>query len=368
MAVNENSLTTEERATLALSSLYSSCAYTRFKMSKFEEYDLYVKNKDFLVSDRMITFTDRSGALLALKPDVTLSIIKNTLDSGGVRKVYYNESVYRALKGESSFREITQTGLECIGRLDFYNICEVITLAAKSLECISSEFVLDISHLGFVSGLIESAGLSEICGELLGLLGEKNVSAIRAVCRQRGVSQKYSEALESLAVTSGDLEGVSQALMPLCETEEMSAALNDLIKIGDALKVSGLYGRVRLDFSVVNDMRYYSGIVFQGFIKGIPSGVLSGGQYDGLVEKMGKSACAIGFAVYLDELESLCAGGKQFDADVLLIYNENDPADRVLEAVSGITAGGESVFAGKCDDGSVKYKRLVRLSEVAYNG
>ena len=42
-------LKSEERISFALRSLYSRFGYTRYKMSKFEEYDLYVKNKDFLV-------------------------------------------------------------------------------------------------------------------------------------------------------------------------------------------------------------------------------------------------------------------------------------------------------------------------------
>ena len=68
----------DEKAVFSLRSLYSSFGFKQFRMSKFEEYDLYVKNKDFLVSNEVITFTDGSGKLLALKPDVTLSIIKNS--------------------------------------------------------------------------------------------------------------------------------------------------------------------------------------------------------------------------------------------------------------------------------------------------
>ncbi|MBO5926630.1 MAG: hypothetical protein J6Q38_03630, partial [Clostridia bacterium] len=64
-------LSQEEYISLTLRSLYSGMGYQKYRMSKFEEYDLYVKNKDFLVSDSVITFTDTNGKLLALKPDVT---------------------------------------------------------------------------------------------------------------------------------------------------------------------------------------------------------------------------------------------------------------------------------------------------------
>ena len=98
-----------ERAEYALRSLYLKYGFSQYKMSKFEEYDLYAQNKDFLVSENVITFNDTDGKLLALKPDVTLSIIKNGKDDLlGVQKVFYNENVYRVSKGTHSFKELMQ--------------------------------------------------------------------------------------------------------------------------------------------------------------------------------------------------------------------------------------------------------------------
>ena len=114
--LDEKVLKKEEEAIFALRSLYKRYGYVPFKMSKFEEYDLYVGNKDFLVSDRVITFNDTDGRLLALKPDVTLSIIKHTADEQGIKhKVFYNENVYRVSGTTGQFKEIMQMGLE----LDF---------------------------------------------------------------------------------------------------------------------------------------------------------------------------------------------------------------------------------------------------------
>ena len=91
--MSELILKQEERISLALRSLYKTYGYQPYKMSKFEEYDLYVANKEFLVGDGVITFNDTDGKLLALKPDATLSIIKNVPDRNGTsQKVYYNEN------------------------------------------------------------------------------------------------------------------------------------------------------------------------------------------------------------------------------------------------------------------------------------
>ena len=105
----------EEDIISNLTSIYQLNGYSTFKMNKFEEYDLYSKNKDFLISEEVITFTDTNGKLMALKPDVTLSIIKNNNANGSLIRLFYNENVYRVSKGTSSFKEIMQSGIECIG-------------------------------------------------------------------------------------------------------------------------------------------------------------------------------------------------------------------------------------------------------------
>ena len=71
------------------------------------------------IRDRVITFTDLDGRLLALKPDVTLSIAKNAqVGPGGCGRYYYQENVYRPSQESHTFREISQMGLECIGAVD----------------------------------------------------------------------------------------------------------------------------------------------------------------------------------------------------------------------------------------------------------
>ena len=139
----------EEKVTMALRSLYTSYGYRPYKMGRFEEYDLYAGNKDFLVSGNVITFTDTNGKLMALKPDVTLSIVKSVKDMKGcVSRICYDENVYRVSDRSGLFREIMQAGLECIGDIGLLELCEVAVLAQKSLLEISEDSVLTISPTG----------------------------------------------------------------------------------------------------------------------------------------------------------------------------------------------------------------------------
>ena len=302
-------LSKEELTSFTLRALYSEYGYEKYRMSKFEEYDLYVQNKDFLISENVITFTDTDGKLMALKPDVTLSIIKNSKDSfSGVMKVYYNENVYRVSKGTRTYKEIMQAGLECLGEVTDEVLTEVLYLAAKSLDVISENNVLEISSLDVVTGVVNAFELSEEGKKKLFIcLGEKNVAGVKAVCAEEGLTEAQTAIVCQLVTVYGEPSKVLDKLDVFKINKSTTAAVESLKGILFELKKLGVSEKLCVDFSVVNDMKYYNGLAFKGFIEGIPTGILSGGQYDKLMRKMKKSSNAIGFAVYLDELNKLSA-------------------------------------------------------------
>ena len=307
MKINFEGLRGSERALFALKGLYEGYGYTQYKMSKFEEYELYVRNKSFLVSDHVITFTDAGGSLMALKPDVTLSIVKNSPESEkGIRKVYYNENVYRVPKGALSFKEIMQAGLECIGDIGDAEISEVISLAAKSLDLISESNVLEISNLDIVSGVLDEYGLmGEARAEILKLLGEKNYFGVNEVCEREGLSAAAKEIVGKLVTLYGTPELIVNELSVFAVNDTVKCEIERFIRLLSSLSDKGISDKICIDFSVMNDMKYYNGFAFRGFVEGIPTGILSGGQYDRIMKKMHKKSGAIGFAVYLDELMKL---------------------------------------------------------------
>ncbi|MBQ8600376.1 MAG: ATP phosphoribosyltransferase regulatory subunit [Clostridia bacterium] len=349
----------DEQAIFSLRELYRRYGYAQYKMSRFEEYDLYVRNKDFLVSDEVITFTDHTGRLLALKPDVTLSIIKNTEDRpGAVQKVYYNENVFRVAKGTHSFKEIMQAGLECIGDISGYEIAEVVLLAVRSLSLLNERYMLDLSHMGLVSAMLAESGLSEGGkSAALSFIHQKSGHELAALCEKEGVS---GTKLQALIDQCGTPKEVLAAMEPLMATEAEKAAFADFSALCEILTRSGHGKSVRVDFSVGNDMKYYSGVVFKGYLEGVPTGVLSGGQYDKLLQKLGRKSGAIGFAVYLDLLERLEKSNEEFDVDTLLLRTPDaDPAALVKKAEELSAEGSVLVVSALPED--VKYRRLIQF-------
>lgn len=302
-SIDEAVLLGGERIIFALRRLYLNKGYRLFRMSKFEEYDFYAGNKDFLVSDNVITFTDTDGKLMALKPDVTLSLIKSAPDAPDeTQKVFYNENVYRVAKESSSFREILQTGVECFGRVGQKEVGEVLALAGESLRLIAEDAVIAVSDLDILSELTCRLGLgADAQKALFTAIGEKNPHAARALlegCADREAAETLF-ALVSLHGPAGELLATLDGLLGNVKAYPAFRAV-----LTDA-PVAAAGDRFVIDFSVLGDINYYNGIVFRGYLRDVPDAVLSGGQYDRLMKKLGKKSSAIGFAVYTDRLERL---------------------------------------------------------------
>ncbi len=339
-----------------LKELFESRGYTRYRMGKFEEYDLYAKNRSFITGSSILTFTDTDGRLMALKPDVTLSLIKNTVPGDALRKVYYAESVYRARDAASGFAEIPQAGLECIGELDLYSVCEVISLAAGSLGTINERYILDLSHMGLLSGVLEDLeapqGLRE---ELLRLAGEKNSHEARSLWLGGGGSARGFELFNKLMRLRAPLrEGVEQA-------EAMGLGPRASAALAELRDISGVLGTDRglwLDPSLLADPRYYNGVVMRGYLPGASSAVLSGGRYDGLMRRMKRGAGAMGFALYMDVISRLLPRKRGLDADVLVLHRGGGAAE-LEKYVEELTSSGLRVRVDRAKPEGLCFGRVV---------
>jgi len=355
----------EETAVLSMRALYESFGYTKYKMSKFEDYDLYRENKQFLPKGDIVTFHNRDGRLLALKPDVTLSIVKN---AGGTEQIreYYNENVYRTEDGDC--REIMQVGLECIGDIDLYSTCEVLRLAKKSLEIICPDSILDVSHADFACGLLDKAGLPQDGSRdrFNSCIAGKNAHELSALCREYNVSEEIEGRLCKLISLYGPFSAIREEARALVMGEEMEAAYKELAEIDGYFHAIGEEKGLAIDLSLVNDLRYYNGVLFRGYVQGVPTGVLSGGRYDGLLSRMGKKAMgAVGFAVYMNLLDLYFddSSQREYDIDILVTYDSGVDMAALSRTVDMLMGGGRTVRVQRKADTKLRCREIFHYGE-----
>ena len=339
-----STLSKEDSLTYELSMLYKQWGYKEYRMAKFEEYSFYSDNRDFLSSKGILAFNNSDGKLMALKPDITLSIVKNAKITDALTKLYYNESVFRMTESSIDYKEIKQTGVEILGNIDNYLISEVIMLAADSLKKIDDNFILSVSHMAFIPSLVAELPISENSKKsIINCVKGKNTHDLLTICKKCGVDDSKAELLKKLAGISGNIEKVLPELSALACNDEMKNACKELQFISSALKNHKLSSKLCIDLSVVNTIEYYNGIIFQGYVEKAPVAVLSGGRYDKLASKLRDNIQAIGFAVYLDNLNLYYRKYSEFDSDILILFDSADQSVNLLSLVESFVEKGFSV-------------------------
>lgn len=294
----------QEKCSFELRALYEQQSYQLYRVGSFEEYDFYMQNKSFLNEEDIITFTGSQGRLMALKPDVTLSIVKNTI-SGKSRRVYYIEPVYRRSRQTGEYLEINQMGLECIGNGGLCAEAEVLQLAAQSLDVIG-DGVLDLSNMSFIDAFLSKFFSDDSYEIALRALQVQSPHGMAQAAEQAGLSEEDTQRVVSLVKLSGSVEQMLQQARELSSENVVALqALDELQQIAQILMDSNTNTKIRLDFSIVNDVDYYNGIIFQGFVQGVSRPVLTGGRYDNLMRRFHKTQGAVGFALYLDTLNEM---------------------------------------------------------------
>jgi len=238
---------------------------------------------------------------------------------------------------------------------------EVVMLAVQSLNTVSEKSLLDLSHMGVVSGILAQIEYDQITGQkILQAIGAKNAHELQRVCAAAGLDETACQQLIQLIRLAGPLTETLAKAKALALPEASRESLAELEALAQLLELHGVQNQINLDFSIINDMDYYNGVFFRGYVDGIPAAVLSGGRYDKLMEKMGRSCGAIGFAVYLDQLERFGRQPAAFDADALILYDDDSDLQLVIRTARSWHDMGKTVRVQR-HRGQISCRQLIRI-------
>ena len=339
-----NNMSKKNIVLLNLRKLYDSYGYKKISLPNFEEYDLYNENKDFILGN-ILTIMNPSGNLLALRPDITLSVAKKISKEKTLKydKVYYQENIYTTSK-YIGYSEKEQLGVELIGKETLFLNFEIVSLALKSLEIMSKKNMLVLSHAGFISSIFENLELEyEIKEKIFEYINNKNVHEIKIILKNnKNISDELKNLIYELPNLSGNIEEIEKKLSKYELNPKIIKILSGLKDLYNLIIKFHSRKKIIFDFSIIKNLKYYNGIIMQGFIDKIPNAVLSGGRYDKLFEKFGVDTGAIGFAVVTDNLNEFYKNENQKDFDILLLYDESD-FGKLAEIVDKLVKDGNRV-------------------------
>ena len=320
---------------LNIRKMYDSYGYKKISLPSFEEYDLYNENKDF-IDRNVLTVMSPNGKLLALRPDITLSVAKKVSKDQSLKysKIYYQENTYNLTK-YVGYEEDEQLGIELIGKESTFLDFEIINLAVKSLDIINKKSMIVLSHAGFISSIFENFDLEyEIKEQILDCINRKNSHDIQKILkRNEHISENVKKLIYKIPELSGNLENIEKELLKYEINDNTKKILSELKQLNSLLMKFYKKSKIIFDFSVVKNLNYYNGIILQGYIEDFPNVILTGGRYDKLFEKFGVDTGAVGFAILTDGLKGYYKDTDKKDFEVLIAYDDSD-FEKLVEIVN----------------------------------
>ncbi|SET05212.1 ATP phosphoribosyltransferase regulatory subunit [Salinibacillus kushneri] len=296
-----------------LKQLYQKNGYRRVQTPIFEYYDLFLDIKGTIAKEKMIKLIDRDGKILVLRPDATIPIARMVATnyqskSSDIRLSYFT-NVFRMNDREQDLqnRELTQAGIELFGRSDVSADVEVIKLAINSMQELGfKDFKIDLGQANYFKELVNLSTITEEqLQEIRTRIENKNVSELQKILDEIDLDTTFKEAILSMPLLYGTPEVVLEKAEKLALNDEMKHELDRLRKVYKKLSVEGYQQFLSLDLGLINHLNYYTGIIFQGFIKNYGKPVVLGGRYDQLTRQFGWDLPATGFGFYLDDLLSM---------------------------------------------------------------
>src|SRR5262245_24273783 len=274
-------------------------------------------------NEGVFSFKDDDEQWLSLRYDLTAPLARYVAENyhnlPKPFRRYQVGPVWRNEKpGPGRFRQFTQFDADTVGASSVAADAELCMLAADTLEALGvprGQYSVRVCHRKILDGVLETAGIAEGPARLvvmraidkLDRVGLEGVRALLSSGRRdesgdftkgAGLSAKVVDKLmlyldAARVGAQATMFGFDVGLLKM----SMSGAqgVKDIEEFATLILASGYQDRIKMDFSVVRGLEYYTGPVFEAELtapiedergQSIRLGsVVSGGRYDGLVER-----------------------------------------------------------------------------------
>lgn len=329
---------TKKELRKAIEEVFDSYGYKEIVTPSIELYQTYQTGFDNVKDEQMYKFFDHNGRILTLRMDMTVPIARVAAtkfkDQPLPFRFRYCANVYKVKEYFAGKRnEVTDCGIELLGLRDEESDLEILVCALEVMEQMNqSSYTLEIGNINVFHSACQDLKLDEEqMGTLADLIDRKSMSELQEYLEQLQLSEADQTLFLQLPWLSGKADVLQEALR-YCHQPRLKAIIHELQALHEALTALGYGDLITYDLGKVSHLNYYSGLLFEGFIKGIGTSVLSGGRYDSLLGKFGCPMPAIGFSVKLDYVLPVLSASEEEKQTITLCYPKKLKLEAIVKA------------------------------------
>ena len=291
-----------------LARLFLSWGYQEVVTPTFEYYETLRASAPETADDSTFRFFDRSGRMLALRPDMTTPIARVAVMRMRERplplRLFYLANVFRQEETQAGRQcEFYQAGVELLGAGGVAADAEVVALAVEALLAAGlSDFQVCLGQVDFISGIMAEAGLDAATAhKVKQALIERNMVGLGELLAESGIEPCNRDLLQQLPMLHGKMDMLRNVRQRV-KNQISQAALDNLAEIYHLLEKYGIDRYVMFDLGIIRDFEYYTGMVFETYTTGLGYPICGGGRYDRMAGSFGREQPATGFALGIERI------------------------------------------------------------------
>ncbi len=321
-----------QRVSATLKSVFEAYGFNPLDTPILERYDVlamkYAGGSGIL--KEIFKLKDQGNRELALRYDLTVPFARFVGMNPNIKmpfKLYQIGPVFRDGPIKlGRYRQFMQCDADVIGIKEMAAEAEIIMLTQDVFEKLELDVVIKVNNRKILNAIVESSGIKISAEDVILTLdkiekvGEK---AVEEELKQEKVAKESIKML--LGLTS--IKGSNIERMKKLEGELSSAeGKKGMAEIRELFSYLEDTGNVEFDASLARGLSYYTGTVFEIFLKKseIKSAIAAGGRYDGMIGKFlskGKEFPAVGISFGLDVIvDALELMKKQKQKSVVTAY------------------------------------------------
>ncbi len=309
--------------------VFVSYGYGEIQTPAFEDFELLAKKSGAEIEKEIYTFEDKSGRKLGLRFDLTVPVCRVVTANPNLKKpikLYYLANTWRYDEPQKGrFREFWQAGVELIGAKSADADAEMLAMVSDSLNAAGAKnFYFKINSRKITEKIIEEAGISAAKKDdvfrAIDKLGKTGKDSVKNELQKCKIPEKSIEKFFSLIESNKSKSNEFEELRRIKEIAEAMGAEN-----------------IRIDFSVVRGIGYYTGFVFEALVKGAENigAIAGGGRYDSLIGiYSGNDVPATGFSIGVDRLMEIMAPEEEFIPAKFFVANIDEKSKKEAIKIS----------------------------------
>lgn len=262
-------------------------------------------------------FTDNGGRDVALRFDLTVPFARFiALHQGDLTLPFKRYHIAKVWRGENTqrgrYREFTQCDFDIVGSAGPAPDFEILLLMRNTLLALGADLKIRVNHRGLFNRFLAHTGVAEKSVEILRIVDKLAKAGMDETIRALGELTGPERAKKILEFTAAG-ETFEETLERMIRLSGGESPESGRLKILRRYMIdSGTEDTFVLDPSITRGLDYYTGVVFETFLTGLPGigSVCSGGRYDNLAglysnENISGVGASIGLDRLIAALESL---------------------------------------------------------------